>query len=151
MTTSLRSALAVLAVLAIEPFTNAADELSLHGVEPHVVLRDDQDVLLAPTLAFGGLDIHGLGLHATKGRWVTWFRTFHDRPPPTICMNAAEKPTTTMTRFDKGADAIGALKHPSSLCVYAYARREPVLSKVGCVMDRIFEIFFMGVFSHSSL
>jgi hypothetical protein len=56
--------------LAVEPFANAANELALQEVQALVIMGDDQDVLLAPSLALGGFDIHRVGLHAPKGRWI---------------------------------------------------------------------------------
>jgi hypothetical protein len=56
--------------LSVEPLTDAADELALQKVQSFVIMGDDQDVLLAPSLALGGFDIHRVGLHAPKGRWI---------------------------------------------------------------------------------
>jgi hypothetical protein len=53
--------------LTVEPLANAANELALQEVKPLVLIRDDQDVLLAPSLALCSLDIHWSGLHAPKG------------------------------------------------------------------------------------
>jgi hypothetical protein len=53
--------------LTVEPLANAANELALQEVKPLVLIRDDQDVLLAPPLALCSLDIHWSGLHAPKG------------------------------------------------------------------------------------
>jgi hypothetical protein len=53
--------------LTVEPLANAANELALQEVKPLVLIRDDQDVLLAPPLALCRLDIHWSGLHAPKG------------------------------------------------------------------------------------
>ena len=56
--------------LAVEPLANAANELALQKVQALVIMGDDQNVLLAPSLALGGFDIHRVGLHAPKGRWI---------------------------------------------------------------------------------
>ncbi len=61
----------------VEPLTNAANELTLQEVQTCVLLRDDQDVLLSPALAFGGFNIHGVGLHTPKGRWIVRLGNVH--------------------------------------------------------------------------
>jgi len=63
--------------LTIESLANAENELALQKVQALVIMGDDQNVLLAPSLALGRLDIHGSGLHAPKGRWVSCWRDLH--------------------------------------------------------------------------
>jgi hypothetical protein len=97
--------------LAIKSLANGTDELTLQEVKPLVFFRDDQDVLLAPPLALGGLDIHGRGLHAPKGRWVSRWRDLHTCPPNEIFRCVAGKSKTDLSGFDNVADAFAALKH----------------------------------------
>jgi predicted pyridoxine 5'-phosphate oxidase superfamily flavin-nucleotide-binding protein len=63
--------------LTIEPLTNIADELTLQEVQTNVLLRNNQYVLLSPSLAFGGFNIHGVGLHTPKGRWIVRLGNVH--------------------------------------------------------------------------
>jgi hypothetical protein len=98
--------------LTIEPLADAANELALHEVQALVIMGDDQDVLLAPSLALGGLDIHGRSLHAPKGRWITCWRDLHTCPPNEIFQCAAGKSKTDLSGFDNETDALGAIKHP---------------------------------------
>jgi hypothetical protein len=91
--------------LTIEPLADAANELAL------VIMGDDQDVLLAPSLALGSLDIHGRSLHAPKGRWITCWRDLHTWPPNEIFQCAAGKSKTDLSGFDNATDALGAIKH----------------------------------------
>jgi hypothetical protein len=141
--------------LAVEPLANAANELALQEVQALVIMGDDQDVLLAPPLALGGFDIHRCGLHAPKGRWVTCWRDFHTCPPNEIFRCAAGKSKTDLSGFDNETDALGAIKHPSLLSICALARREQMFNRVSCVRELaispVFEIFFIGFVSQSSL
>ena len=98
--------------LTVEPFANAANELALQKVQALVIMGDDQDVLLPPSLALGRLDIHGSGLHAPKGGWVTRWRDLHTCPPNAIFRCAAGKSKADLSGFDNGSDAVAALQHP---------------------------------------
>jgi hypothetical protein len=63
--------------LPVEPLTNAANELTLQEVQTSVLLRNNQYVLLSPSLALGGFNIHGVGLYAPKGRWIVRLGNVH--------------------------------------------------------------------------
>jgi hypothetical protein len=101
---------------AVEPLANGTDELALHKVQALVIMGDDQDVLLSPSFALGGLHIHGSGLHAPKGRWVSCWRDLHTCPPNEIFRCAAGKHSkpehiVISAGFDNAADAFAVLKH----------------------------------------
>jgi hypothetical protein len=114
MATSLGVTLAK--TLTVEPLANAANELALQKVQALVIMGDNQDVLIAPSLALGRLDVHGSGLHAPKGRWVTCWRDLHTCPPNEIFRYAAGKQSkpehiVISAGFDNVTDAFAALKH----------------------------------------
>src|SRR5574343_1062629 len=92
--------------LTIKSLANAANELALQKIQALVILGYDQDVLLAPSLALGRLDIHGCGLHAPKGRWVTCWRDLHTCPPNEIFRCAAGKSKADLSGFDNVTDAL---------------------------------------------
>jgi hypothetical protein len=114
MAASLLETLAM--TLTVEPLANAANELALQKVQALVIMGDDQNVLIAPSLALGRFDIHGRGLHAPKGRWVSCWRDLHTCPPNAIFRCAAGKHSkpehiVISAGFDNVADAFAALKH----------------------------------------
>jgi hypothetical protein len=109
MATSLGVTLAK--TLTVESLANTANELALQKVQALVIMGDDQNVLIAPSLALGRLDIHGSGLHAPKGRWVSRWRDLHTCPPNEIFRCAAGKSKADLSGFDNVTDAFAALKH----------------------------------------
>ena len=112
--------------LPIESLANAANELTLQEIKPVVLFRDDQDVLLAPSLALGCFDIHGSGLHAPKGRRVTRLRDLHTCPPNEIFRCAVGQSKADSSGFDNETDAFDATKHAVSLCASTRTRKEPM-------------------------